>query len=329
MAVRFSDAWTFHGLQALVLENEHLRVTILPELGGKIWSIVAKRHDREMLWHHPRMTPRRAPFGATYDNWFCGGWDDIFPNDFPVEIDGEAWPDHGEIWSLPARWWVESSTAHEVVLGFEHCGIVIPTRFRKFLRLRSGEASLHLDYQIANEGQAPLDLHWKSHPALPLGDGARLHLPIGTVVDEPGFGEVFREQSFAWPHATRADGTSLDLRELPAPGSGAVQFWYGTELTAGWAAVSYPEAGVGFGLTFDRTVQDSLWVFLTAGGWRNLDVVILEPCSGYPADLTVARAAGTVPTLAPSAEVTASIGAHILSGPDAVTRFEASNGTSW
>ncbi|MEJ7902008.1 MAG: DUF5107 domain-containing protein, partial [Thermomicrobiales bacterium] len=69
MAVHFSDAWTLHGLQALVIENSRLRVTVLPELGGKIWSIVSKPHDREMLWHHPRMTPRRAPYGATYDDW--------------------------------------------------------------------------------------------------------------------------------------------------------------------------------------------------------------------------------------------------------------------
>lgn len=326
MAVRFSDAWTLHGLQALVLENEHLRVTVLPELGGKIWSIVAKRHDREMLWHHPHMPPRRAPFGATYDNWFCGGWDDIFPNDFPVDIGGETWPDHGEIWAMPAHWWFESSTAHEIVLGFEHRGIVIPTRFQRVLSLRSGEASIRLDYRIVNEGLTPLDLHWKSHPALPLGDGARLHLPIRTVIDEPGFGEVFGEESCSWPHATDANGNPLDLRDLPAPGSGAVQFWYGTDLTAGWAAVNYPDAGVGFGLTFDRSVQDSLWVFLTAGGWRNLDVVILEPCSGYPADLTVARMTGQVLTLAPGTEVTASTGAHLLAGPEAITRFEASNG---
>ena len=329
MAVTFSDAWTFHGLQALILENEYLRVTILPELGGKIWSIISKPHDREMLWHHPRMTPRQAPFGATYDNWFSGGWDDIFPNDFPVEIDGELWPDHGEIWSLPTHWWIESSTAHEVVLGFEHRGIVIPTRFRRYVRLRTGEPSLHLDYRIANEGRAPLDLHWKSHPALPLADGARLHLPIRTVIDEPGFGEIFAEAVFPWPHATREDGSSLDLRQLPSQGSGAVQFWYGTELTAGWAAIDYPQAELGFGLTFDHTLQNSLWVFLTAGGWRNLNVVILEPCTGYPADLTVARANRSVLALDAGAEVHASIGAHLLSGPGSVSRFEQHQGATW
>jgi len=302
---------------------------VLPELGSKIWSIVAKRHDREMLWHHPRMVPRKAPFGATYDNWFCGGWDDIFPNDFPVEIDGEMWPDHGEVWSLPARWWVENWSEQEVALGFEHQGIVLPTRFRRILRLQSGEASLHLEYQVTNEGREALDVHWKSHPALPLGDSARLHLPVRTVIDEPGFGEVFQETTFAWPLATREDGSSLDLQVLPEPDSGDVQFWYGTDLTAGWAAVSYPAADVGFGLTFDRTVQNSVWVFTTAGGWRDLNVIILEPCTGYHADLGVAKAAGSVLTLGRGQTISSNMAAHILSGMEAVARFEASNGTDW
>src|SRR5680860_1402593 len=104
MTVRFSDAWQLYGLQTLVLENRLLRITVLPELGGKIWSIVSKPHDWEMLWRHPRMTPRPAHYGATYDNWFCGGWDEVFPNDCPVDIAGEPYPDHGEIWSLPANW---------------------------------------------------------------------------------------------------------------------------------------------------------------------------------------------------------------------------------
>src|SRR6187549_2014224 len=97
--VRFASNWTWRGLRTLILENRQLRVTVLPDLGGKIWSILHKPSDREMLWHNPRVPPRLAYHGATYDNWFCGGWDEVFPNDFPVEIDGEASPDHGELWS--------------------------------------------------------------------------------------------------------------------------------------------------------------------------------------------------------------------------------------
>lgn len=319
--VRFSDEWTYRGLQTLVLENDVLRVTILPELGGKIWSIVHKPADREMLWHNPRVPPRLAPHGAAYDNWFSGGWDEVFPNDFPVEIDGEAWPDHGEVWSTPATWHVTERTGDHLSVVLDVHGIVLPSRFRKVLTLRAGEPSLELAYEIVNEGREPLRFHWKSHPALPLGPGAHLHLPVTRVIDEPGFGEVFAEREFAWPLAPRDGGSTLDLRDVVAPGSEDVQFWYGVDLSAGWAAVSYPDERIGFGLQFDPAVLTSVWVFATGGGWRGLETIILEPCTGYQANLAEAIATGACHTLEPGESLRTSLSAHILAGTDAIAAF--------
>jgi hypothetical protein len=326
MSVRFSDAWTLHGLRALVLENRFLRVTVLPELGGKIWSIVSKPHDREMLWHNPRVLPRTAHYGAMYDNWFCGGWDDIFPNDFPVEIGGELYPDHGEVWALPAAWRVEHESPESVSISLEHRGIALPTRFCKVLTLREEDTSLRLEYSITNEGAAPLDVHWKSHPSLPTAPGARLHLPIGRVIDEPGFGEVFRDREFVWPAATRADGSPLDLSSLHDPGSGGAWFFYGVDLTAGYAAISYPDQQVAFGLSFDPSVLSSVWVFGSFGGWRGLDTVILEPCTGYLADLTAAIANRSVLSLTAGQTVTTTLAATVLDGAKALATFERDGG---
>lgn len=61
MPVQLSTEWTYRGLDAVLIENELLRVVVLPQLGGKIWSIVDKRRDCELLWHHPRVGPRPAP----------------------------------------------------------------------------------------------------------------------------------------------------------------------------------------------------------------------------------------------------------------------------
>jgi len=318
--VRFSDEWTYRGLRTLILENRVLRVTVLPELGGKIWSIVHKPGDREMLWHNPRVPPRLPHHGATYDNWFCGGWDEVFPNDFPVEIDGEMWPDHGELWSTAATWEVVHRSDDAISVAFAVRGIALATRFRKVVTLRSGEPVVEVAYEIVNEGRETLRFQWKSHPALPLGEGARLHLPVRRVIDEPGFGEVFAGREFAWPMAPRANGSWLDLRDVVAPGSGDVQFWYGVDLADGWAAVSYPDDAIGFGLRFDPTILTPVWVFAT-GGWRGLETVILEPCTGYHADLTEAIAAGTHHSLGPGERLLTTMSAHVLAGPDAITGF--------
>lgn len=57
-------------LPALVLENDALTATVLPSLGGRLWSLRDRRRDRELLFVNPRL--RFANFGLT-DGWFAGG----------------------------------------------------------------------------------------------------------------------------------------------------------------------------------------------------------------------------------------------------------------
>lgn len=57
-------------LPALVLDNGILTATVLPTLGGRVWSLVDHSRDRELLFVNPRL--RFANFGLT-DAWFAGG----------------------------------------------------------------------------------------------------------------------------------------------------------------------------------------------------------------------------------------------------------------
>jgi hypothetical protein len=56
------------GLDAVVLENDALRVTVLPALGAHVSELVDKAGGRDLLWHNPCMTPRPAPYGAYFDD---------------------------------------------------------------------------------------------------------------------------------------------------------------------------------------------------------------------------------------------------------------------
>ena len=293
MAVRFDADWTYRGFRALMLENERLRVVVLPELGGKIWSIVHKPRDRELLWHNPRLPPRAAPFGASYDDWFCGGWDELFPNDALVAIGGETYPDHGEVWSMAAEWEVVARSADEVAVRLTNRGVVTPTTFAKTVVLRAGESCLRVRYAIGNDGAAPLDFLWKLHPAVALGTGPRLDLPPCRVLVDPEFAEEFGEREFAWPLAPAAGGGEIDLRVVPSAASGAVRFFYTTDLDAGWCALTQTDERIGFGLAFDPAVLGSVWIFGAHGGWRGFHTAILEPCTGYPYKLDDAIRQGT------------------------------------
>jgi hypothetical protein len=295
--VRIDEHWHYRGLRALVVENSQLRLVILPELGGKLWSLVYKPHDREIFWHHPRVEPRPSSYGAAYDDAFSGGWDELFPNDATLTVGGDVYPDHGEWWSLPFSWEITKRTDEEVTVHLWRAGVVTTTRVDRWISLRAGEARLYLRYRIHNEGPRPLDFLWKLHPALAITPSSRIELPPSHVLPAGFFTERLDGQPFAWPQARGADGQPVDMRSVPPPQRQATDFYYATQLQSGWCALTDGESGVGFGLAFDPGVFRSVWVFASYGGWRGLYVTLLEPCTGYPYQLEEAVAQGTATRL--------------------------------
>ena len=93
-----------NGWRALVLENESLAVTVLPEYGGWIYSVFYKVRGVELLWQCPRGLSRRDdppvvtdPLAA-YRARTLGAWPELFPHGGgPVAIEGVTLPMHGEV----------------------------------------------------------------------------------------------------------------------------------------------------------------------------------------------------------------------------------------
>lgn len=283
--------WTYHGFRAIVLENRYVRATVLPELGAKVWSLIDKVADRELLWHNPRVPPRPVHYGAAYDDWFCGGWDELFPNDAPTSVAGEPYPDHGELWSMPFTWDVAVEEG-AVTLRMQRSGVVTNTSIEKRITLRADAPLLRFGHRMTNHGPKPLDYLWKLHPALNITSNSRIDLPARRVIVDPGFRDRLGVDAFTWPHAPTASGT-VDMRQVPPQEAATCDFYYATELDAGWCALTDSATRSGFGLVFDPALFRSVWVFGAYGGWRGLYTAILEPCTGYPYRLEEAIAAGT------------------------------------
>ena len=131
---------------------------------------------------------------------------------------------------------------------------------------------------------------WKLHPAFAVTADHRIDFPRMTVVREPGFAGTLGDAplSFPWPMASINDiagERTLDLRQVPDASSRALHFFYGTEMAAGWCAITDKSKALSAGLRFDPEVFPSCWLFASHGGWRNLNVAVLEPSTGYPFQL--------------------------------------------
>lgn len=55
---------------AVVLENEHLVATVLPSLGGRVWSLLHKPSGRQLFYENPVLQPANL---AVRSAWFAGG----------------------------------------------------------------------------------------------------------------------------------------------------------------------------------------------------------------------------------------------------------------
>lgn len=278
----------------MILENSAVRVVVLPGLGGKILSIVDKRADCELLWRNDRVPVRPAAFGSSYDNQFLGGWDELYPNDLPEELAGEPMPDHGELWAVPWTW-TTGSALEQVWLELTVRGSITGTKVVKRLTLGAGP-DLVTDYRITNSGRVDQPFLWKTHVAVALHPDTVVDMAAGEVIVHE-FGSPRARPAggrFTWPWLS-ADGVRHDLRALPdTTRRGISEFLLATTLDRGVCTVQHPAARTGLRLSWNPADLPSCWLFASyGGGWRGLDVLVVEPCTGYPLSVTQGVQAGT------------------------------------
>jgi hypothetical protein len=278
----FSAYSTLHELRAILIENRFLRLVVLPEAGGKIWQITYKPLDAPLLWNDCHVPPATQGADASYDDVWSGGWDELFPNDEAGDVQRHRLPDHGELWT--GNWQAEpfdGPAGAGVRLRF-----TTPiSRFlvEKTILLRPESPTFETHYRLTNLGDERFPFLFKLHPAFAVSAAHRIDFPPMTVLREPAFpGTLSRAPlQFPWPHAHMND-TVLDLRRVPDASSRAVHFFYGTEMSSGWCGVTNRANGLACALRFDPAVFSSCWLFATHGGWRDLNVAVLEPATGYP-----------------------------------------------
>ena len=88
-----------------IIENEYLKITLLPEMGGRILSMVYKPTGHEQLYQNPV----GAPYGIGED-WFYYKWLMVYGGIFPTLPE----PEHGKAWLLPWNFEIVKETSDTV-----------------------------------------------------------------------------------------------------------------------------------------------------------------------------------------------------------------------
>ena len=311
--------FTENGRRVLVLENELLRVEVLPDKGSDIVSFLHKPSDVDPMWRSALGLRPPAPGGrlrgtdeAAFLDEYEGGWQECLPNGgAAVTYRGAPVPFHGELWS--AAWDVtvleDMPDRVSVLLAVETART--PFRVEKRLTLEAGRSAILVDETVTNLSPAPIEFMWGHHPAFGapfLDETCRIDVPATTgstvrAAPLPTSRLAFGAQ-FAWPMAPLALGGTTDLRRVPPPDEGRDEWVCLSGLDEGWYGITSGRQKVGFGLRWDAAVFPYLWYWQVWGGdrdypwWGRHYNCALEPWTSWPdSGLTEAIANGSARTL--------------------------------
>jgi hypothetical protein len=328
------------GHRAVTLENELLSVTLLPDKGADIYTLIFKPRDMDVLWKSPTSLKRRTvgvetSTGNSQVSWldhYEGGWQEIFPNGgSSCSYKGALLTFHGEASTSAWDYRVVSNSGTKIVVEFTVNLARSPFTLTRNVTIESKLPSVILEEKVTNCAQEEMHYMWGHHPAFGapfLGADCRLHIPsrrIETDEAEMSASRFHPGASDSWPVVKAKDGSNIDMSVIPPDNTRISELHYISGLEDGWYGVSSPAHNFGFGLIWPKDVFPYLWYWLELKGssaypwYGRAYVVALEPFTSIPGSgLEKAIENGTAPLLGPDQTIEARLVATFFEHADEI-----------
>lgn len=278
----------------VTLENDALALSILPELGDKMVTLLSKKTGTEYL-HQPGKPLEDAVIPAYGDAFlppYASGFDECFPTvsecSYRLGTRDIELPDHGELWSRP---WNVEETGDGLRLWIK--GKQLQYRFSKHIRLEG--KVVQITYKLTNFEEEPFDYLWSAHPLLNVNKGDRIVLPeeVSRVMLNWSSDTALANSGdyLPWPNLYVHDTTEhIDFREVLFESSHFAVKLFTDKLAKGKAGLYKRESDETLLFSFDTDEIPYLGIWLCYGGWpedrtEKDYTVALEPCSGRPDSL--------------------------------------------
>jgi len=281
--------------EPLSLQNELLRIQVLPSFGGKITSLRSMRTGEEFLLP-PLNDYHAASPDADFSESDGGGFDECLPSVARSEsIAGEPQiPDHGDLWRQ--RWQVNSQ---DTVLALHADTVSRPLRLTRLISLE--DSSVILDYDLFNRSNSPTTWLWSAHPLLHVDAGDHIVLPngINELSVEYSAGNLFRANgSIAWPLAKSTSGAIIDLSEVVDKDGITAHKLFARMGNVGWGGLYRRRVDQGLILRFDPSTLPFMGIWICSGAWpengtKKQYTVALEPTTSNRDSLASALHHGT------------------------------------
>ncbi|MFV0345033.1 MAG: DUF5107 domain-containing protein [Bacteroidales bacterium] len=148
--------------RAIFLENEYLKIMILPELGGRVHMAYDKVQQRHFVYYNQVVKP--ALVGLT-GPWISGG----------IEFN---WPQHHRPSTfLPSDYCIQNNSDGSVTVWCNEVERMFRTKGMQGFTLRPGKAYLEINVKIYNRTPFPQTFLWWANPAVVVNDSYKSVFP--------------------------------------------------------------------------------------------------------------------------------------------------------
>lgn len=171
-----------HPYRVVFLENEYLKVMVLPELGGRIQRAQDKTTGYDFVYYNHVIKPALV---GLLGPWISGG----------IEFN---WPQHHRPTTfLPADYVLEEGEDGSASVLLHDVDRIYGTKAICRITLRPGKARIEITGQLYNRTALPQSFLWWANPAVPVNDNTQTIMPpdVHAVMDH-GKRDVSR-----WPIA--------------------------------------------------------------------------------------------------------------------------------
>ena len=269
----------YKNIFAIRLETEKYVALVLPSEGGKIASFQYKASGKEYLLQNPAEEYLHIGLADDFENGECSGFDDMFPTIDPVTVNGNDYPDHGEICRVPFSYCI-----------MENCLVLqyVSSRLGYFYQKKFSKGindGLHIEYEIVNQSEKPLNGLWAGHCLVRAERGGQIIVPF----EEESPIDCVYDSNKKIENPIRLSYKKGQLNTFWTKKREAQKWYFFEKCEKGMVGYQYPQ-GDTFVMEFDKNKLPYLGLWIDYGFVNGSHYVGLEPCTlGYDTVENAAR----------------------------------------
>jgi hypothetical protein len=258
----------YQNFKGIKIENNIVSIITIPEIGGKVVSIVNKSSNFEYVYNNNRGL-KKSKYDSDYNQEGPTGIDECFPTIGSCQYPYYPWegisvPDHGEIWPLKFYTKVmDTNSIHQEVYG-----IRFPYLFSREIKLF--ENRIIFNYLVRNLCSMDFKYSWSMHPQFVIIENSILDVcgnPYFYIdfSNKHNFGENVKK--YRWPYAITENNNKIDFSKIIDINDGSLTKLYILNKPENKIEITYKKVHQKLGVEFHSKDTSFYGIAINKGGW--------------------------------------------------------------